>query len=113
MDGNEDVGDEGTFSHCGESVGSLVVAPGCGPEPADGAERCARAFELVVIGGGCGWFCYVQTGMGGFARRACAHAKRRAKALESSAHETRGREEEKKREGGDWIRGKEGKERET
>ena len=79
MDGNEDVGDEGTFSHCGESLGSLLVAPGCGgPEPADGAERCARAFELeLVVGCGCGWFCYVQMNgkWAGLRDKACAHAR--------------------------------------
>jgi len=50
MDGNEDVGDEGRFSHCGESVGSPPVAAVAAL--ADGAERLAGAFELVVPG----WF---------------------------------------------------------
>lgn len=54
MDGNEDVGDEGRFSHCGDSVGSRVAAAtaGGGTELADGAGRFAGAFELVVPG----WF---------------------------------------------------------
>ena len=55
MDGNDDVGDEGRFSHWGDSVGSRVAAAaaGGGPEFADGAGRFAGAFELVVPG----WFC--------------------------------------------------------
>jgi len=43
MEGNDDVGEESTFSHCGESDGSPVAA--CGP--ADGAGRVGGAFELV------------------------------------------------------------------
>lgn len=50
MDGNEDVGDEGRFSHCGESVGSPVAAVAA---LADGAGRLAGAPELVDPG----WFC--------------------------------------------------------
>jgi hypothetical protein len=52
MEGNDDVGEESTFSHCGEPAGSPVAA--CGP--ADGAERVGGAFELVVCGGR---FCHV------------------------------------------------------
>jgi hypothetical protein len=53
MDGKEDVGEEGRFSHCGESVGSPVAAAVAGL--ADGApERLAGTFELVVPG----WFCF-------------------------------------------------------
>lgn len=52
MEGNDDVGEESTFSHGGEPAGSPVVA--CGP--ADGAGRVGGAFELVV---GAGRFCYV------------------------------------------------------
>ena len=52
MEGNDDVGEESTFSHCGEPAGSPDAA--CGP--ADGAERVGGAFELVVCGGR---FCHV------------------------------------------------------
>jgi hypothetical protein len=39
MDGNEDVGEDDTFSHCGESVGSPVPVP----------ERRAGALQLVLV----------------------------------------------------------------
>jgi hypothetical protein len=49
MDGNEDVGDEGRFSHCGESVGSRIAAAAAGRTGlADGAGRFAGTFELQV-----------------------------------------------------------------
>jgi hypothetical protein len=41
MEGNDDVGEDSTFSHCGEPDGSPVAA--CGP--ADGAGRVGGAFE--------------------------------------------------------------------
>ena len=49
MDGNEDLGDEGRFSHYSESVGSRVAAAATGRTGlADGAGRFAGTFELVV-----------------------------------------------------------------
>jgi hypothetical protein len=52
MDGNEDVGDEGRFSHCGESVrvGSRVAVTAAGGTGlVDGAGRFAGTFELVRL----------------------------------------------------------------
>jgi len=46
MEGKDDVGEESTFSHCGEPDGSPVPVAVCGP--ADGAGRVGGAFELVV-----------------------------------------------------------------
>jgi hypothetical protein len=44
MDGNEDVGEDGKFSHCGESVGSPpLVVP----------ERRAGALQLADRGWSC------------------------------------------------------------
>jgi hypothetical protein len=55
MDGNEDVGDEGTFSHCGDSVGSRAAAVTAGGTGlADCTGRFAGGFELAVRD----WFCY-------------------------------------------------------
>jgi hypothetical protein len=50
MDGNDEVGDDGKFSHCGESVGSpvLVLVPVV-------AERRAGALELVGRGWSIQW----------------------------------------------------------
>jgi len=45
MDGNEDVGEDGTFSHCGESVGSPPVVPVPG--------RRAGALQLADRGWSC------------------------------------------------------------
>jgi hypothetical protein len=54
MDGNEDVGDEGRFSHCGESVGSRVAATAAGGTGlADGAGRFSGMLEFVVPGRFC------------------------------------------------------------
>lgn len=43
MDGKEDVGEDGKFSHCGESVGSPLAVP----------ERRAGALQLADRGWSC------------------------------------------------------------
>jgi hypothetical protein len=77
MDGKDDVGEEKTFSHGGESDGSPVLA--C--RPADGARRVGSAFEAV----GRGRFCYMYVPQGDDIKRA-----RKSSKYTSSVRKTKG-----------------------
>ncbi|KAI0300897.1 hypothetical protein BC826DRAFT_625591 [Russula brevipes] len=80
MDGNEDVGDEETFSHCGESDGSRAAAV-CWPP----AARGAGTFGFVVVD--LGKFCLCAD------VRMCTYARREQA---NSQHEERLRDEKRK-----------------